>query len=419
MGKIRNLQLDYLEGGSEMIDFKIFDSDGTYVQTDNEDILYKTKRDLIPLNVDLVREYERPLKKVSMETNLSNLYYKNENAHFLYGDEKYEVATPATGTSAIISDANEPVNALSGNKYFKTTETSQESTATASLTISREHLTFPQAKPMTVGFNYYLATDDPTDKFEFRVKIGLQHTYAGAPTTYDKEYHFGNEEWIDFNGLTANMERSSTETSTTNSWGKITLNIKPYIATSHDGDVSIDVSLCRLRLAPPSASPDFSALYIDNFFIAETVDFSDNKVVSTRTQNPNNGTYSGNHVSKDLILSNEAENTDYFIGKIEGDFKRQRDSVGKKLEQCITAEMLNDYRSYLSRYEGTFRDKGLQPMGFHNKIHVDFGSDVFQEENSCYIDSMKYNVKAAEYDITMHVPNQDDDVSSFYVTSFE
>ena len=93
MGKIRNLQLDYLEGGSEMIDFKIFDSDGTYVQTDNEDILYKTKRDLIPLNVDLVREYERPLKKVSMETNLSNLYYKNENAHFLYGDEKYEVAT--------------------------------------------------------------------------------------------------------------------------------------------------------------------------------------------------------------------------------------------------------------------------------------------------------------------------------------
>jgi len=419
MGKIRNLQLDYLEGGSEMIDYKIFDSDGTYVQTDNEDVLYKTKRDLTPLNVDLVREYERPLKKASLETNLSNLYFKNENAHFMYGDEKFTIQPPGSGTSGIISDSDQPVNALSGTKYFKTTELSQETTATASLTISREHLAFPQGKPMTVGFNYYLATTDPSDKFELRVKIGLQHTYAAAPTTYDKEYDFDNEQWIDFNGITGNMKRSSTETATVNSWGKLTLNVKPYISSSHNGDVHLDVVICRLKTVPSGTNSDFAGLYVDNFFLAETVDFSDNKVVSTRTQSPQNGTYSAHYRSKDLILSNEAENADYFIGKIEGDFKRQRDSVGKKLEQCITAEILNDYRGYLSRYEGTFRDKGLQPMGFHNKIHVDFGSDVFQEENSCYIDSMKYNVKAAEYDISMHVPNQDDDVSSFYVTSFE
>ena len=419
MGKIRNLQLDYLEGGSEMIDYKIFDSDGTYIQTDNEDILYKTKRDLIPLNTDLVREYERPLKKVSLETNLTNLYFKNQNAHFLYGDEKYVIQPPATGTSAIQSDDNEPVSALSGSKYFKTTETTQETTATASLTISREYLTVAQGKKLTVGFNYYLATDDDSDSFEFRVKIGLQHTYAAAPTTYDKQYDFENEKWIDFSGITGDMKRSSNETSTVNSWGKLTLDIEPYRSDSHDGDVHLDVVICRLKNVPSGTNSDFSALYIDNFFIAETIDFSDNKVISTRTQNPNNGTYSAHEEKKGLILSNEAENTDYFIGKIEGDFKRQRDSVGKKLEQCITAEILNDYRGYLSRYEGTFRDKGLQPMGFHNKIHVDFGSDVFQEENSCYIDSMKYNVKAAEFDISMHVPNQDDDVSSFYVTKFE
>lgn len=418
MGKIKNLQLDYLEGGQELIDFKVFDPDGTYVNTENENVLYKTKEHLTPLNVDLIKEYERPLKKVSIETNLTNLYFKNQNAHFMYGNEKYTIQPPDTGTSGIISDENEPVNALSGSKYFKSTETTQETTATAMISISREHLSFEQGKPITVGFNYYLATDDDSDKFELRVKVGLQHTYDGD-SGYDKQYDFENEEWINFSGITGDMKRSSTETGTVNSWGKLTLNLKPYRRTDSDDDFHLDITICRLKNFPSGSNPDFSAIYIDNFFIAETVELSDNKVVSTRTQNPNNGTYSAHLEKKDFILSNEAETADYFIGKIEGDFKRQRDSVGKKLEQCITAEILNDYRGYLTRYEGTFRDKRTTPMGFHNKIHVDFGSDVFQEEASCYIDSMKYNVKAAEYDISMHVPNQDDDVSSFYVTSFD
>ena len=419
MGRIRVLQLDYLDGGQELIDYQIFDHDGNYVNTVNEDILYKTKRDLVPLNMDLIKEYERPNKKVSVETDLTNLYFKNENAHFMFGDEKFSIQPPATGTAGIISDSNEPVSALSGTKYFKSTETTQETTATSMIAISREHLTFPQGKPMTVGFNYYLATDDDSDKYEFRIKVGLQHTYAAAPTSYDKEYDFANDEWIDYNGQTGNMSRTSNETSTVNSWGKITVNLKPYISTSSDDDFAIDVHICRLKNVPSGSNPDFSAVYIDNFFLAETIDFSDNKVISTRTQNPNLGTYTAHEEKKGLILSNEAENTDYFIGKIEGDFKRERDTVGKKLEQIITAEMLNDYRKFLPRYEGTFRDISLRPMAFHNKIHVDFGDDVFQESASCYIDKMRFKVKDAEYDISMHVPNQDNDVSSFYVTSFE
>ena len=45
------------------------------------------------------------------------------------------------------------------------------------------------------------------------------------------------------------------------------------------------------------------------------------------------------------------------MGKITGDFKRERDSVNKKLEQLISAEMMNDNRRHLTRYDGTFRDK--------------------------------------------------------------
>jgi hypothetical protein len=213
MGKIRIKQLDYLEGGQELINYKVFTPEGDYLNTENEDILFKTKRDLVPLNMDLMKEYERPLKKVSIETDLSNLYYKNQNAHFLYGDEKFVIQPPDSGTAAIQSDANEPVNALSGDKYFKSTELSLETSIgqdgnplsnTAMITIKREHNSFPQNKPMTIGFNYYIATDDPSDKFKLRMKIGLQETYD-ANSAYDKEYDFDNEEWIDYNGQTGRM----------------------------------------------------------------------------------------------------------------------------------------------------------------------------------------------------------------------
>jgi len=50
----------------------------------------------------------------------------------------------------------------------------------------------------------------------------------------------------------------------------------------------------------------------------------------------------------------------------------------------------------------------------HNKLWIDFGADLLQEPVSCYLDAMKYDVKASEYSIRMHVPNQDDDVGSTY-----
>ena len=118
------------------------------------------------------------------------------------------------------------------------------------------------------------------------------------------------------------------------------------------------------------------------------------------------------------FLSNEGKALDFFIGAIDGDFKRQRDSVNKSLEQIVTQEKTNDYRKYLTRYEGTLRDNSGRFLGFHNKIWFDFG-DVYQDECSCYLDSMKYNVKAAEYDVNLHQPNQDDDAGSSYVVLFD
>ena len=73
---------------------------------------------------------------------------------------------------------------------------------------------------------------------------------------------------------------------------------------------------------------------------------------------------------------------------------------------------MNDYRDYLIRYEGTLYNNDTDPIGLHNKIWVDFGSSILRDPVSCYLDSMTYNLKKNTYEVIMHLPNQNDDISS-------
>ena len=68
MGRIKNLQTDYLEQGSELIDFKKYSSDGTYLETVEENVLFTAKRDLAALDSSLIKEFERPIKQVIFTT---------------------------------------------------------------------------------------------------------------------------------------------------------------------------------------------------------------------------------------------------------------------------------------------------------------------------------------------------------------
>ena len=126
------------------------------------------------------------------------------------------------------------------------------------------------------------------------------------------------------------------------------------------------------------------------------------------------GNFSGLITTDDLILTNEE------YGKINGDFYRSRDKTNylKSLEKITTQQVLNDYRSFVSRYEGDLYNNNNNPLGLHNKIWVNFGTSVLQEPVSCYIDSLSYNVKRNTYSVIMHVPNQDDDLSSSFLIKF-
>ena len=79
---------------------------------------------------------------------------------------------------------------------------------------------------------------------------------------------------------------------------------------------------------------------------------------------------------------------------------------------------MNDFRDFLERYEGDLYNNDNDPISMHNKIWINFGSGVLQEPVSCYIDSLNYNVKRNLLSVVMHIPNQNDDVTTQFITKF-
>ena len=107
------------------------------------------------------------------------------------------------------------------------------------------------------------------------------------------------------------------------------------------------------------------------------------------------------------------------INIVLGDFYRSRDKTNylKSIEEITTQQVMNDFRDFVIRYEGDLYNNNTNPIGY-NKIWINFGSSVLQEPVSCYIDGINYNVKRNLYSVILHVPNQDDDVSSDFIVKF-
>ena len=417
MGQIRNYQTDYLRQGSEPITYERYDSEGVFIETINEDILYQVPSQLTPLNRDLVKNFERPLKKAEFITDLTGNYFINENAHFLYDDRHWSLGstsqTNATGNTGnkveIITDANQKAKAVSGNKYFHSDIVVDYTTPVQMIANDRQYCQVKSRQRLQIEFDYYIESTGSNETWQLGVKFWVQETYAtGAP---DKSYDFANNEFVNY---AANVFNDFT-TTTINAWGKASLTIEGYTPSADSFEtVYAQAVICFPNLKNSGGDGGFQNIYIDNFRISESFDV-ENTIVSRRKQYDYNGrTYTGEYKSEKNVLSNEAQTTEYFIGKINGYFRRTRDTTDKTLEQIITQEFINDSRDFMTKYEGTFRAKRNGHLSLHHKLWIDFGADILQEPVSCYLDAMKYDVKASEYQIRMHVPNQDDDVGSTY-----
>lgn len=403
MAGIRNYQTDYLRQGKEQINYKVFDSSGTYVETVDENILVNCPSDLVPLNKNLVKLYEKPMLETKFTTELASLNYINQNGQFLYDGDGWTLGTSGLGhTAPEIIEANDyTVKPLSGNKYVRA-----NGTGVADLMIKTDisENTVRQGYPIQFGFSYYLEDNNAAITGKYRYDIRAKIDASGNGTT-DRIYNFDSNQWETDTGQTYKF---SILNDVTGKWVGFNKVIEPFFYDSDENDKGIEISI---------SFPNNVALgditYIDNFVIGEKIDFNFAKMTAIRKRFSYDGGFTGKYETRN-IMSNELKDDDNFVGQIEGTFERPRDTNPKTLEAIITQEIMNDSRDYMTKYEGTFRNINNTNVGLHNKLWIDFGTNLLQEPVSCYLDSLKFDVKAGQYDIRMHTPNQDDDVLSTY-----
>jgi hypothetical protein len=446
MGTIRNAQLDLLtNSGQEFIQFKRYDKDGVYLETLVEDVLLTAPDEVIPIGNDMTVEYLPPIKKAEYITKVDAFEDVHPNSHFMYSTStnSYKWVNSASMTFVSPAEGSNPVAfPLSKNVYARDSQTTNATTMSAARaaalgmigTADGDTSTFtesevnaiapvPQKSDVKIEFEYFIDSDAD---FDLEIAFELKYILFHNSTVIDYDYDAETADWVYNTNPAVKKERNFIRVQDHNQWQKFTLNVPPLAVGSLTGDplnigdytntVHADFRL-SLPIMLTSDASNFNQIFIDNLKISEAVQTRSTAIMENKSRTTS--VISNFYQSKDNILSNALKNSKH-DGRILGDYvTRISPNAVKPIDQLITQEMINDYREYVKRFEGTFFNTNPEPIpiSLHNKLWMNFQTN--QEPVSSIIDSMSYSLKKNEYKIVCHIPNQDDDVSADFQIKYE
>lgn len=377
-------------------DLKVYNynSDGVFQSETKESFVYLPGTDIIPIRKDLKREYIQPISSVttnSIDKNLTNASY---NAGFEYGLNGFTVYNNYAEIAT-----NEV--AFQGNKSLKLSSTAPLTGQTNCFSPNNISITdaINEISNYELNFKYFIkyAISDTTlvipASIQFRIRLEL----TSNPSTFYM-WNYNNKEWV-FNSI----EYNSIQHNQFNQFE--TLNIKFTDEGLNFGSVPVTLKI-NIQNTVTSAIY-YETTYFDNF-----------EVINSETITPENS-------SLKSIINDNNFNTDKKTikrlnpqaqTKVNG-FYRTRDNYGtltttnlfKSLYEIENQNILNDYREFVIRYQGSFRNSKVKPMSFHNRIWFNWSVNDYDAQTSV-IDRLTYNVKDSIFSIKAHVPNDDDDV---------
>jgi len=385
----------------EDIKYDIYNSAGVYQSTSTVDVLSIVPSDLQPIGNNLTKEYLRPLKEYTQTVNMAGFFSSNiiGNSGFEFGTSGWTLTN-----SSVVSDFS-----FQGDASLKSTnlQTSASGTGVTATLVNY----IDEAGSDFVGYklkinNFFNSTSSVVRGFRWQVKA-VAFTIPGDPPIATR-YWDGNA-WtttatINEVNIVNNRRWKSYDFTApalpNNSWRLYFYLYDPFQTGSTSG----------------FTDTHWDSIIFDKIYINEDGQRSEffEKFDLLQFKRKRTGNFSGLLNLDGLILTNQE------YSKISGEFYRSRDKTNylKSIEQITTQQVINDYRDFVIRYEGDLYNNNVLPLGLHNKIWINFGSSVLQEPVSCYIDSMSYNVKKNTYNIIMHIPNQNDDLSSDFVIKF-
>jgi len=412
MGSIATQQLNLLQTTSkENIKYEIFDYLGNRKGDTTKNILLVAPTQLQPINSNLSIEYLRPLKNVISQTTLDSVDIVNKNPTFRYSSFDWDLGT---GNSIQLSGLLDP-KPISGNYLVKSPVTQMPAVGSKGNPIISTNLatTFINlGSDLEFGFYYYFSSQIAQDTYTFYVTAGLDTTGNGL---IDQMYSFTDNKFKTGTFTDDEFYKQIT-TNSLNQWVKFSQSLNAPVTTSSSVKAKISIY-------PPSRNSTaflFGANYYDAFYLGNK-----NTLGTSFVEKKTQGIFTlgtivefsrvTGSLKKSKVLNTNNLQESLFVGRFQGDFKRKSYPESQTLDNIINQEVINDYRTSVKRYEGDFyrRDDSTDPLQFFNKIWINFGTSVLQDSVSSMIDSLEYNVKSNTYKIIMHLPNQDDDISTF------
>lgn len=425
MGTIRTEQTRLLqENGTENIEFFVYDKDGNAKTTlkQSKDVLKQVPSNLTPINQDLQVEYLRPLRDAVKTTKTNQMLLLNKNPNFRYKSFNWDI-TASKATVQIPSQIFSNVNPISGLYCLYQEEMPQipEKTTHMIKNILGE-TAIVSGRDIEIAFNYYMfagGLGSPiTSQF---LSVGLDSTNDGS---INKMYNF-EENKFETGTFTDDKFFKKIDYTQFDSWNKYKTILQANL-TSFETNPHIEVKLFQT-----TSSFLLGRAFYDGFEISQKSSATKKIHIKRRgntyklidgaiTEAQDNVT--GEYDQKQIFLSNEIDLLD--VASIPFEFTRKNLPLNTNintLDKNVLQEIINDYRSPVKRYEGTFYkdDADTVPIYFYNKLWVNYTTSVLQEPVSAIIDELEYNVKQNEYRIVMHLPNQDDDKLAFDLYKFE
>lgn len=387
----------------EDIKYQIYNSDGVFQSESTVDVLSIVPSDLQPIGNNLTKEYLRPLKRYTHIVNMNGFFSTNKigNSGFEFGTSGWTLTNSSVDTTF----------SFQGDGSLKSTNIQTTASGTSVTAELANSIDEPGSE--YIGYrlkmnNFFNSTSGNVRGFRWQVKAEA-FTIPGDPPIADRYWSATSGDW------TTTATINQVEVQNNRRWKSYNYDIGPLPSNQWD---------LYFYLYDPyqeTSTTGFTDTHWDSI-ILESVYVDENgqrteifeKFDLLKYERERTGNFSALKELEDLVITNEQ------YSNISGDYYRSRDKTNyvKSLEKITTQQVLNDYRSFVLRYEGDFYNNNVLPIGPHNKVWINFGSSVLQEPVSCYIDSMTYNVRKNTYSLVMHVPNQDDDLSSTFVIKF-
>ena len=379
----------------EFIDFRKYDKDGASLGTERLPVLYDNNNELKAINNDLSRDYLQPVSQYATE----GVFYKTKtsyyNAGFEYGSYGYVIHNlPFASNPPAAEIATDEIssNGRRSMKFIDLVPTGVAQVQTFSFTT-------PAFNPQNLKFN------DFTFKVKYYIKL-LSSQSSSASSTFNYQLSTTNASGLQcWNASEKKFQSGAYINEITNSNVNVFIN---HSTTLSNEGLSINPSDTSQTIVvdiynTTCSDADYSTTYFDNLEIEQkkTVpDTDDQNFISRLTAQGLKTTQKSIKRKPDLspLFYRSREHFGVYNGT----------NLWRGGTAIHNQNLVNDFRDFVRRYNGTFRNLKVQPLSMHNKIWF-YWSGLEAEPQTAIVDNIKYIVKNAEFIVKSHIPNDDDD----------